>query len=148
MLENRFEILSRKELKELIRRFEHTNIFVEKNDKFRKFDSERMRKNNFFYKQFFNVKNDNSVQSVIDRSDYKNKSKNHEYRENRRRENEILREKIKKFNNNNFINFLKIDCFKCCQKKHYVHDCIAFAFVNESKKKFNQCCFDCISSNC
>ena len=32
-------------------------------------------------------------------------------------------------------------------KKHYVRDCITFAFVNESKKKFDQCYFDCISSN-
>ena len=33
-------------------------------------------------------------------------------------------------------------------KEHYVHDCIAFAFANESKKnKIDQCCFDCINSN-
>ena len=61
MLKNRFEILSRKKFKKLTRRFEHTKIFVEKNDKFRKFDFEKIRKNEFFYKQFFNVKNDNSV---------------------------------------------------------------------------------------
>ena len=93
-------------------------------------------KNNFFYKQFFNIKNDSSVQNTIDRNGYKNKNKNRKYRENRRRKNEISREKIKEFKNNNFINFSKINCFKCLQKKHYVRNCIVFAFVNKSQKKF------------
>ena len=74
MLKNRFELFSKKELKELTRRFEHTKIFVEKNDKFREYDFKRIKKI-YFYKQFFNVRNDDSVQSSIDRSDYRNKSK-------------------------------------------------------------------------
>ena len=73
-------------------------------------------KNIFFYKQFFNVKNDNSVQNAINRSDYRNKSKIREYRENRRRENKISRKKTKKFTNNNFIDFSKINGFKCRKK--------------------------------
>ena len=47
MLKNRFEIFSKKKLKELIRRFEHTKIFVEKNDKFRKSDFEKIKKKKF-----------------------------------------------------------------------------------------------------
>ena len=113
MLRDCFEVLSRKELKKLIRGFEYTKIFVEKNDKFRKSNSKKVRKNKFFFKQFFNVKNDDSVQNAIDRSDYKNRSKNHEYRENRRRENEISRDETKKSENNNFIDLSKIDCFEC-----------------------------------
>ena len=61
MLKNRFEILSKRKLKKLIRRFEHTKIFVESNNKSRKSNFEKIRKNNFFYKQFFNVKNNNNV---------------------------------------------------------------------------------------
>ena len=34
-------------------------------------------------------------------------------------------------------------------KKNYTRDCIAFKFANKSKKnKVDQCCFDCINSNC
>ena len=134
MLRNRFEIFSKWKLKELIRRFEYTKTFLEKSEKFRKFDSKRVRKNKFLYK-FFNVKNDDDdVQSAIDRSEYKNKNKNREYRENRRRENEISREKIKEVKDNNFIDFSKTNCFKCRQKAYYVRDCIAFPFANKSKK--------------
>ena len=57
MLKNRFEILSRRKIKKLTRQFEHTKIFFEKSEKSRKFDSKRIRKNEFRYK-FFNVKND------------------------------------------------------------------------------------------
>ena len=53
------------------------------------------------------------MQNAIDRNEYKNKNKNREYRENRRRKNEISREKIKDFKNNTFIDFSKINCFKC-----------------------------------
>ena len=97
-------------------RFEYTNTFVEKNNKFRKSNPEKIKRNKFLYKQLFNVKNDDSVQNAINQYNYKNKSKNREYRENRRRENEILRNKTKKFENNNFIDLSKINCFKCCQK--------------------------------
>ena len=105
MLKICFEILFKQKLKELTRRFEHTEISSEKSEKFRKFDSKRVRKNRFLYK-FFNVKNDDDdVQNAIDRNKYKNKDKNREYRENRRRENEISRKKTKKVKNNNFIAF-------------------------------------------
>ena len=133
MLRNFLDIFSKRTLKELIRRFEHIETFVEKNEKFRKFDSKRVKK---ILHRFFNVKNDdNDVQNAIDRDQYKNRSKNREYHENRRRENEISREKTKNFKTNNFIDFLKIDCFKYREKKHYARDCIVFAFVNKSKKK-------------
>ena len=135
MLKNRFEIISKRKFKKLVRRFEQIETFFEKSEKFRKSDSKKIRRNKFFYK-FSNVKNDdNDVQNAIDQNEYKNKSRNREYRENRRCENQISREKIKEFKNNDFINFSKIDCFRCCQKEHYVRDCIAFELDNESKKK-------------
>ena len=56
MLKNRFEILSKKKLEKLTRRFEHIEILFEKSEKFRKFDSKKVRKNKFLFK-FFNVKN-------------------------------------------------------------------------------------------
>ena len=135
MLRNRFEILLKRKLEELTRRFEHTETFFEKSEKFRKFDSRRVKENKTFYK-FFNVKNDDDeMQNAIDRSEYKNKNKDREYRENRRHENEISREKIKEFKNSNFIDFSEIYYFKCRQKEYYARDCIAFAFVNESRKR-------------
>ena len=103
MLRNRFETLLKRNLKKLIRQFEHTKIFIEKNGRSRKSDFEKINENNFFYNQFFNVKNDDSVQTAIDRNDYKNQSRNREYRQNRRRENEISSDKTKKSENNNFI---------------------------------------------
>ena len=48
MLKNRFEILLKRKLKLLIRRFEHTEILFEKNEKFRKFDLKKVRKKHFF----------------------------------------------------------------------------------------------------
>ena len=118
----------------MIRRFEHTEISFEKDEKFRKFDSKRVKKN-FIYR-FFNVKiNDDDVQNAIDRNEYKSRSRNREYRENRRRADKISRQKIKEFKNNNFIDFSKINYFKCRQNEHYVCDCIVFAFANESRKK-------------
>ena len=56
------------------------------------------------------------MQSAIDRNDYRNKSRNREYRENRRRKSEISRDKTKKSENNNFIDLSKIKYFKCSQK--------------------------------
>ena len=135
MLKNRFEILLKQKLKELTRRFEHTETFFEKNEKFREFDSKRVRKNKFLYK-FFNVKNDDDdVQNAIDENEYRDRNKNCEYRENRRREKEVWRQKIKKSKNSNFIDFSKVNCFKYRQKEHYARNCIVFAFVNESKMK-------------
>ena len=61
MFTNYFEILLKKELKELTRRFEYTEFLFEKSDKFRKFNLKRLEKQILFYKQLFNVKNDSSV---------------------------------------------------------------------------------------
>ena len=66
------------------------------------------------------------MQNIIDWNNYQNKNKNREYRENRRREYKISRDETKKFKNDNFIDLSKINYFKCCQKKHYARDCIAF----------------------
>ena len=77
------------------------------------------------------------MQRFVDRNEYKNKNKNREYRENGRRENEVSREEIKEFKNNNFIDFSKVNCFKYRQKKHYVRDCILSGFVKKSKKNSN-----------
>ena len=44
MLKNRFEIFSKRKLKKLIRRFEHTETFFEKSEKSRKFDSKKKKK--------------------------------------------------------------------------------------------------------
>ena len=110
MFKNRFDILSKKKLKKLTRQFEHTEISFEKSEKFRKFNSKRAKKNKFFHK-FSNAKNDDSVQNTIDRNEYKNRSKNREYRDNRRREKKISREKQKKCKSNNFIDFSKTNCF-------------------------------------
>ena len=74
MLRNRFEVLFRKKLKKLTQQFEHTKIsFDEK--KIRNFDSNRVRKNNFFYKQsnIINVSENDDVQNAISRSKSKNK---------------------------------------------------------------------------
>ena len=73
MLRNYFDIFFRKKLKKLIRRFEHIEIFFDEK-KIRDFDSSRVKKNKFFYRQsnFDNVNENDDVQSAIDR----NKSKN------------------------------------------------------------------------
>ena len=82
MLKNRFKTFSRRKLKELTRRFEHTKVFFEKSGKSRKFNSKKIRENKFLYK-FFHVKNDDDdVQNAIDRDEYRNKNKNREYCEN------------------------------------------------------------------
>ena len=57
MMSNFFEIFSKRKLKKLTRRFEHIEIFFEKNEKFRKFDWKKVKKKNLY--KFFNVKNDN-----------------------------------------------------------------------------------------
>ena len=44
MFQYRFNVLLKKELKKWTRRFEHTEIFFKKNDKFRKFNSKRIKK--------------------------------------------------------------------------------------------------------
>ena len=77
------------------------------------------------------------MQNTIDRNDFKDKNRDREYRENRHCENEISRDKTKKFKNNDFFDLSKINCFKCCQKNYYVRDYIVFKFVNESKKNQN-----------
>ena len=149
MLKNRFEILLKRKLKKMVRRLEHTKIFVERNDKSRKSDSEKINENKFLYKQFFNVKNDDSVQSTIDRNDYKNKNKDREYRENRRRENEISRDKTKKSKNNNVIDLSKIAGLKCRQKNiMFVIAQLSNPLTNRKKNKVDQCYFDYINSNC
>ena len=69
----------------------------------------------------------NSVQNAIDRDEYKNKSKNRQYREN-----EILHKKTKKSENNNFTDFSKINYFKCCQKNIMV---VIAPFSNSLKNR-------------
>ena len=44
ILRNRFEVLSKRKLKELNRRFEHKETFFEKSEKFRKFYSKKVKK--------------------------------------------------------------------------------------------------------
>ena len=72
MLRNYFDILFRKKLKKLIRKFEHIEIFSEKK-KIRDSD-DRIRKNKFFYRQsnVDNVNKNDDVQNAIDRNESKN----------------------------------------------------------------------------
>ena len=78
------------------------------------------------------------MQNAIDRNEYKNKSRNREYYENRRRENEVSREKIKKFKNNNFIDFSKIICFECRQKNiMFAIASFLHSLTNRKKKLIN-----------
>ena len=49
MLRNHFDIFFRKELKKLTRNFEHIEIFFDEK-KIRDFDSNKVRKNRFFYR--------------------------------------------------------------------------------------------------
>ena len=44
ILKNRFEIILKRKFKKLIRRFKHTEILIEKNEKFWKFDSKKIKK--------------------------------------------------------------------------------------------------------
>ena len=62
MLRNRFEILFRRKLKKLIRRFEHTETFFDQK-KIRDFDSSRVEKDKNFYRQLNvnNVSENNNV---------------------------------------------------------------------------------------
>ena len=73
MLRNHFDILFRRELKKLIRKFEHIEIFSEKK-KIRDFD-DKIRKNKFFYRQsnVDNVNENDDVQNAIDRNKSKDK---------------------------------------------------------------------------
>ena len=100
MLRNYFDIFFRKELKKLTRRFEHNEIFLMKK-KIRDFDSSKIRKNNFFYRQLNvdNVNENNDVQNAISRNKSKNKKKWREYREKSSQKDKASHEKIKKFKN-------------------------------------------------
>ena len=73
MLRNYFDILFRKELKKLIRKFEHIETFFEKK-KIRDFD-DKVKKNKFFYRQLNvdNVNENDDMQNAIDRNKSKNK---------------------------------------------------------------------------
>ena len=74
MLRNYFEILFRKELKKLTRKFEHTEILFDER-KIRDFDSSKIRKRKFSYKQsnVNNVSENDDVQSTINRSKSKDR---------------------------------------------------------------------------
>ena len=74
MLRNYFDIFFRRELKKLIRKFEHTEIFFDKK-KIRDFDSNKVRKNRFLYRQLNvdNVNKNDDVQNAINRNESKNK---------------------------------------------------------------------------
>ena len=131
MLKNRFEVLLKLKLKKTDLMIRTYRNFFRKRENFRKFNSNKVEKK-FLYK-FFNVKNDDDdVESAIDRNEYKNKNKDREYRENRRRKNEISREKIKEFEKNNVIDFSKINCFKYRQKS------IMFAIASFSHLLINR----------
>ena len=73
MLKNHFDILSRRELKKLIRKFEHTETFFDER-KIRDSD-DKVRENRFFYRQLNvdNVNKNDDVQNAINRSKSKNK---------------------------------------------------------------------------
>ena len=73
MLKNHFDIFFRRELKKLIRKFEHIETFFEKR-KIRDFD-DKIRKNKFLYRQsnVDNVNKNDDVQSAINRNKSRNK---------------------------------------------------------------------------
>ena len=73
MLRNHFDILFRKKLKKLTRRFEHIEIFFDER-KIRDSDSNKIRKSRFFYRQsnVDNVNKNDDVQNAIDRNESKN----------------------------------------------------------------------------
>ena len=148
MLKNHFDILFRRKLKKLTRKFEHIETLSEKK-KIRDSD-DRIRRNKFFYRQsnVDNVNENNDVQSAISWNKSKNKKEWREYREKRSQKNEISHEKISEFKNKNFINFFKVKCHRCHKNEHYVRNCVEFELIRESsKKKIDQCCFDCFSLN-
>ena len=136
MLRNRFEILFRKELKKLIRRFEHTEILFDER-KICDFDSNKVRKNKFLYKEsnVNNVNENDDMQSAISRNKSKDRKKWREYREKWSQKNEISHEKINKLKNKNFINFFKMKCHRCHKNEHYVRNCVEFELIKKSSKK-------------
>ena len=74
MLRNHFDIFFRKKLKKLIRKFEHIETsFDEK--KIRDFDSSKVKKSRFFYRQsnVNNVSENDNVQNAISRNESKDK---------------------------------------------------------------------------
>ena len=73
MLKNYFDILFRKKLKKLIRKFEHIETFFDER-KIRNFD-DKVKKNKFFYRQLNvdNVNKNDNVQNAINRNKSKNK---------------------------------------------------------------------------
>ena len=76
MLRNYFDILSRKELKKLTRKFEHIEILSDET-KTRDFDSNQIKINFFFYRQsnVDNVNENNNLQNAISRSESKDRRK-------------------------------------------------------------------------
>ena len=136
MLRNYFDIFFRRELKKLTRKFEHIEILFDER-KTRDFDSNRIRKKRFFYRQsnVDNVNENDDVQSAISRNESKNKKEWREYRERRSQKNEISHEKINEFKNKNFINFFKMKCHRCHKNEHYVRNCVEFELIKESSKK-------------
>ena len=77
MLRNHFDILFRRKLKKLIRRFKHTKTFFDEKKKIRDSDSSKVKKNKFLYRQLNvdNVDKNDDVQSAISRSESRNKRK-------------------------------------------------------------------------
>ena len=136
MLRNHFDILFRRKLKKLIRRFEHTKIFFDER-KICDSDSNKVKKSKFLYRQsnVDNVSENDDVQNAISRNKSRNKKEWREYRERRNQKNEILHEKIKEFKNKNFIDFSKVNCHRCHKNKHYARNCVEFEFIKESSKK-------------
>ena len=74
MLRNHFDIFFRRKLKKLIRKFEHIEIFSDEK-KILDFNSNRVRKNKFFYRQSHvdNISENDNVQSAINRDESKNR---------------------------------------------------------------------------
>ena len=103
MFKNRFEILSRRKLEKLTRRFEHIEISFEESDKFRESSFERAKENRFSYKQSSNVKDDDSVQSAVGRGGYRGRSRSRGYRGNRHRGGGVPHEQAKEPGDSNPI---------------------------------------------
>ena len=76
ILRNYFDILFRRELKKLIRRFEHTETLFDER-KIRDFNSNKVRKNKFLYRQsnVDNISENDDVQNAINRNKSKNRKK-------------------------------------------------------------------------
>ena len=96
MLRNYFDIFFRKKLKKLIRKFEHIEIFFNEK-KIRDFDSNKIKKNKFFYRQsnVDNVKENDDVQSAISRNESKNKKNDANIVKNEVRKTKFRTKKLK-----------------------------------------------------